>query len=170
MHAWSERFFEAACSGFGKLVNLNEVTRNKLRLDEAFVQISTGLGSCDRLLPCKIDGYCFNVRIQEVCCMETLDFPYQVGETNSKSYSTSSDEAVRSGSFPMDAMMEGGLGSEDSGAEEVAMYAGNVRDQVPRRNDCMEKTNVLESVKVAAAINCNDHTDATCSEKEDEST
>lgn len=46
------------------------MTESKRRLDVAFVRVLTGLNSVAGILACKIDGESFNIRFEEVCCME----------------------------------------------------------------------------------------------------
>lgn len=125
LHMWSARFFEFTCSRFGKMVEVHEITKSKLRIDEAFVQISTGLDSCDRTLPCKIDGLCFNVRIKEICCVEDLVVPEQVGESDLESDGRSSDDEEWSGRFLVNGMMEGWSEPEDGDGEEDSVHARN---------------------------------------------
>lgn len=75
LHAWSKRFLTVASSRVGTMLNLHEVTKNRTRINGAYVRIDTRLASCDRILPCKIDGRCFNIRIMEVCCMDMVGLP-----------------------------------------------------------------------------------------------
>lgn len=44
---------------FGRLEELHEVTKNRKRLDEAFVKVSTDLASIDRIMNYNIDGAAF---------------------------------------------------------------------------------------------------------------
>lgn len=99
-----------------------------------------------------------------------LEFPTQVGESDSDSYTDSSDDEKWSGRIPADALVEGGSGPEDGKGEEVAMHTGDGGDQVPRRNDYMEETSFLKTVKPAAVIDCNIHADVTCTDEEGEAT
>lgn len=56
--------------GLEKLIEVHEVTANKLKLDEAFVKVSTGIRTINRTLRCKIDGTSFDIKIEEVKCIE----------------------------------------------------------------------------------------------------
>ncbi|XP_057779726.1 uncharacterized protein LOC130998315 [Salvia miltiorrhiza] len=66
LNAWNPRFFNLACSKFGLVLKLEEGTRYREKLDEARIQISTGLQSVDRVLNCRINGVAFKIRIEEV--------------------------------------------------------------------------------------------------------
>lgn len=70
LQAWSLRFFCLGSSKMGSLIELHEVTKRKEKLDEAFVQIYTGLKSVDRIISCRIDGACFQVKIEEIKCLD----------------------------------------------------------------------------------------------------
>lgn len=54
------------CASLGRSVGVHGVTDQKLRLDETYVEISTGLPHVDRTLNCEIDGPSFTVRVEEV--------------------------------------------------------------------------------------------------------
>lgn len=66
LQAWMERFFNIGCSSFGSLIGLHAMTEKKLRLDEAFVKVNTGLNTIDRIISCNIDGVTFKIRVEEL--------------------------------------------------------------------------------------------------------
>lgn len=69
LHVWSSSFFGMGCSKFGNMIKLHQNTKHKIKLDEALVKVSTGLASIDRLMRCKIDEACFQIRIEEIRCI-----------------------------------------------------------------------------------------------------
>lgn len=72
LHAWSMRLFCLCSAKFGRLEKLHEVTRIRSRLDEAYVKVSTGLAWIDRIIKCKIDGTSFQIKVEEIRCMDNI--------------------------------------------------------------------------------------------------
>lgn len=70
LYAWSAHLFSNCCEAFGSFVCLHGVTEEKLKLDEAFVRISTGLETIDRILKCNINGVDFCFRVEEFSCLD----------------------------------------------------------------------------------------------------
>ncbi|XP_057808416.1 uncharacterized protein LOC131022889 [Salvia miltiorrhiza] len=66
LQAWNPRFFEAFGARMGMVLKIHELTKSKERLDMAFIQISTGLASINKVIECKINGAHFKVRVEEV--------------------------------------------------------------------------------------------------------
>lgn len=90
LQAWSLRFFCLGCSSFGSLIELHEVTKQRVRLDEAYVRISVGLASIDRIIKCRIDGAEFKIKIEEIKCMDEETNLKQIGVSDSDSDSDGS--------------------------------------------------------------------------------
>lgn len=70
LQAWCPRFFELSYAQFGRMVEVHDAMMKKSRLDMAYVRISTGLISIDRTMECNIDGKFFQIRVEEVKCLE----------------------------------------------------------------------------------------------------
>lgn len=89
LHAWSLRFFCLASSKFGRLEELHDVTKSRRRLDEAYVRISTSLATIDRIMKCNIDNSHFQIRIEEIRCMENINHLHLLEDSDSDAYSDS---------------------------------------------------------------------------------
>lgn len=149
LQAWSPRFFHTACSQFGRLVELHEITSSRRRLDEAFVKVFTGLVSCDKILPCNIDGVLFPVKIEEICCDEVEDLWDPLGEAGSESEFSSSNDDGWADKPSLDALLEGL--SESDGAGGGSVNGGGEETQVPATNMLAGETNLL-GVETSAAL------------------
>lgn len=66
LHAWTERFFLKGCAEFGRLAAVHEVTESRKHLDEAYIEVCTGISRMVRLLCCLINGSLFEIHIAEV--------------------------------------------------------------------------------------------------------
>lgn len=78
LHAWSNRFFGTKNSTIGKMIRVHDVTTSRTSLDAAFIKVSTGLNTVDKVLKCKIDGDLFVIRIEELRCSDLeLDLFYR---------------------------------------------------------------------------------------------
>lgn len=74
MHAWSKQFFCMCSSKFGRLEELHEATENMGRLDEAYLNVSTGLAMIDRIMKCNIDGAAFQIKVEEIRCLDNINY------------------------------------------------------------------------------------------------
>lgn len=151
LQAWSSRFFGVVISRIGTMVGLHEYTRCKQRLDEAYVKISTGLQSCDRVVSCKIDGAQFKIKIEEIRCTHMIGFLGQGGApesiSTSESDSLSSDVDKWIGGHSVVAALEGWSESEREEGESVHGGAGTIR--ISRSNGLEEGTFPSENKKSA---------------------
>lgn len=92
LHAWSRRFFCTVSSKFGRLEELHDVTVHRKSLGEAYVSISTGLDTIDRIITCNIDGACFKIRIEEIRCMDNFNHLQFLDDLASESSASSESE------------------------------------------------------------------------------
>lgn len=119
LHAWSLRFFRLCSSRFGRLEELHDVTLIKSRLDEAYVKVSTGLASIDRIMQCNIDGASFQIRVEEIRCMESINHLKIMEDSASETDSDTSEEREWSGGAPAPAMMGTCSDFDDDDVESV---------------------------------------------------
>ncbi|XP_057793292.1 uncharacterized protein LOC131009909 [Salvia miltiorrhiza] len=66
LQAWNTRFFEMVGARMGMVFKIHEVTKRRERLDAAFIQISTGLYSLNKIVESKINGAHFKIHIEEL--------------------------------------------------------------------------------------------------------
>lgn len=133
LQAWSERFFGLGCSKFGRLVEMHEVTANKVRLDHAFIKVSTGLSSVDRCFPCKINGVQFSIRIEEFNGFEKEEW---VGGESESDFDSSEAE-----SWPdvdsIEALLK--YSSDGNFDGDSSVNDGEEEEVVPHSTSCIEK-------------------------------
>lgn len=58
---------------FGRLEELHEATKNRRRLDEAYIKVSTGLATIDIIMNCTIDDASFQIRVEEIRCLDNIN-------------------------------------------------------------------------------------------------
>ncbi|XP_057779932.1 uncharacterized protein LOC130998533 [Salvia miltiorrhiza] len=66
LRAWNSRFFNIIGAHVGRVLKIHDKTLNRLSLDIALIQVSTGLSPIDRVFECNIDGARFKIRVEEV--------------------------------------------------------------------------------------------------------
>lgn len=111
------------------MVELHEATKQRSRLDEAYVRISVGLTSVDRIFICRIDGAEFKIKIEEIKCMDEELNLKQIGEEDSTSDSDYSELAgFKDDGSSVEAMAVHSIG--DAGDEETVV--GEVDVSLPQ--------------------------------------
>ncbi|XP_057787172.1 uncharacterized protein LOC131004499 [Salvia miltiorrhiza] len=65
LQAWNPRFFEYVGARMGMVLKVHEKTTSRSRLDVAWIQMSTGLETLNRVVECRIAGAQFKIRIEE---------------------------------------------------------------------------------------------------------
>lgn len=147
LQAWTPRFFAIGCSSFGRLVELHEVSRNKLRLDEAFVKVSTGVWPIDRSLRCRIGGASFRIRVEEIRCSGFMRGVHQQVHVGSESESEFSAPEEWSEKESVEAMWE--ERSSPKVGDEPSVGGGSVGDRFDAHDLLAAKVYVLGIDKAA---------------------
>lgn len=130
LQAWSSRFFGLGCVPFGRFISMHGVTESKSRLDEAFVEVSTGMAQVDRMIECRIDGANFAVRVEEIRCREHISELFQSSDSEPEAKSEYSDLEEWDDEDSVEARLSSNSKREDSGEHSVEWRAG-VTIQVP---------------------------------------
>lgn len=65
-----------------RIVEMHDITESRQKLDVTYVRVITGLNSIDGIMAFKIDGESFNIRVEEVRCMEKEVHLQQCWETD----------------------------------------------------------------------------------------
>lgn len=133
------RFFELGCSKFGSLVEIHQVTEEKSRLDEAYVQISTGLTTIDKLWNCNIGGNKFQIKIEEIRCLVKELELHLSGDTCSETTSETSESVGRKDDESVVAMLESSLEKRIAGDSSV-IGGGNASNLAARGEHTYEPT------------------------------
>lgn len=116
----------------GRLVEVHSITADKRCLDEAYLKISTGLKSIDRMIRSKIDGVFYDIRIEELICMdmkEDVKFGrglFSDSESESESESEISKLAGKDDRDSVEAMFEFRSGEERSDGSAKAGEGSDV--------------------------------------------
>ncbi|KAL8533560.1 hypothetical protein ACS0TY_009819 [Phlomoides rotata] len=72
-HAWNSKFFETVCVSLGPLVNIDEFTMSRKRLDVARIMLSVPyLKEINQVFLLNIDGIKFSIRV-----VEEFDWPWE---------------------------------------------------------------------------------------------
>lgn len=67
------------------------MTKQRRRLDEAFVRVSVGLNTVDTIVKCRINGAEFKIKIEEINCMDEEANLKQMGDEDTSSDSEGSE-------------------------------------------------------------------------------
>ncbi|XP_057806192.1 uncharacterized protein LOC131021120 [Salvia miltiorrhiza] len=151
LHAWNPRFFNDACASFGAVRKIHEGTATNEKFDEAFIQVATGLYSCDRILDCVIEGTCFKIRVEEVRDAPNLCAGCKAEEERTKSDSDWSWKEDSTG--PADAIIEDNdKQSYNSGG--VSLSQGTVSSLPPSREGGRTEALISNDENAAEVVSC----------------
>lgn len=135
LQAWSSRFFELGCLLFSRMEAMHGVTEKRIRLDEAYIKVSTGFASVDRFLTCRIDRALFTIKVEEINCMDSEADGHQSGVCRSELESIffesevwSEDESVEALAGIHSATVNGDAPSVNGGRESSC---SDTRDKSP---------------------------------------
>ncbi|XP_057793137.1 uncharacterized protein LOC131009745 [Salvia miltiorrhiza] len=106
LQAWNSRFFETVGARMGMVLKMHEKTSAKDRLDVAWIQMSTGLETLNRVFDCRIAGAHFKIRIEEAGDMQAEESPHDLEDLSElETENVHEEEAVDAFDSPVNAMI-----------------------------------------------------------------
>lgn len=131
----------------GSLIELHELTKTKEKLYEAYIQIYTGLTSVDRIISCRINGASFQVKIEEIKCMDKEFHLRRSEKGDSDEETTCVAEGDEWDAASIEAVLEKASESNSDGEETAEGGGGNLNSTREGEKSRVESSNIQKAAE-----------------------